>query len=532
MEKIEIPLGTAPPLAPHGPADMLDLFMTRYDYDYCRDGSGTLQGSSEGGQEGDGSSVSGAVRNRPIFAHSTGEWDGKTTYRVDYVPPHTAADMQKLAAAAYSSGPGDGPTSQANMGTSNGEGGVFTREWFTLPGSKRMDETDISIYKTDYTAAGADRSRLLARPGTCATAGSDGYLYPGALFVPYKADFLTVKGGAKEDDGADIPPKITSEESLKLKKPRNGASNAGERSPPSASAAARYLMSNACPPWVPGAAANASCGPSTSGTEVEDDDDDGSRSNQRAGLGDSPYGQYSCESWLYGDTSLAHPSQLPQGFAGSARADLLKDVFPGSTRNTSNNADGTMVDTATLLRQLAGQCTRANADRKNAPLSLFSGDGPAGAEVDETNPIFLSPVEQRKCASRHKIDDEGFVKCMTIFKSDYVDQSRLPELPGNPAGRALAQETNTNARPTVGEMTTGTLTADMRMAATLRNSHGTLLSNQQISQKMASIPGSGSEKVAAAVAALLPPPAVVDMMRDMARHEAVDKADPHRRKLR
>lgn len=541
MAKQSVTLGDAPSLPPHPPADMLDLFMTRYDYDYNR--FGPTSGSDGGGDGGDrdkGDGISGAVRNRPIFGTcaADGEMDGNTTYRVDYVPPKTAADLALLVAAAYSRGDGNGG------GEDGVAAGVFARQWFTLPGGTRMDASDISIYKTDYTPNAVDRATMRSTvvrnaDGTPATVP----LFAGAASVPYKADFLTVKGGAEEDDGADITPKITSEESLRAHLANLKAAEEGNKksTPLSAAAAARFLMTSASAPWIPG-------------SEHERTTTGSNHSNMTTGSGPvlggpAADGAYSCESWLYGDETRAHPSQLPQGIAGSVHEGLVTSLLPGTMGMAASVASwGAEGNVADLLRRLAGQTQRPHAVRGERPLDLFEGARAgmpgAGAAVelceDETNPVHITAREQGRCAITNRLTDEGHVKGTSIYKGDYVDQGRLPELPGNRTGGGDPRATNVTARATVGEMQTGVLTAQSRSAAVLRNSHGALLSNARISDRaMAGVAtlscrntNAASERLALGAAeGAVPPADVLDTMRGMERRERVGRADPHRRKL-
>ncbi|ESL07139.1 hypothetical protein TRSC58_05178 [Trypanosoma rangeli SC58] len=178
-------------LPSHPPPNMLDLFMTRYDYDYNRDIEGRGLGDGTFGGDG-GDAVSGDVRNRPIFrfAHSS-EGDYDTTYLTDYVQHNRdAKDMPGLLQTAC----GEHDVASA-----------FARDRH-LPGlAKHATATGahpISVYKTDYRNSGP-------------VASGKPTLYAGARSVAFDADFLFLPT-TEEDLKAEkvLPPKITSRESL------------------------------------------------------------------------------------------------------------------------------------------------------------------------------------------------------------------------------------------------------------------------------------------------------------------------------
>lgn len=398
----------------HGPANMLDLFMTRYDYDYNRDPLKEFPHENMADPaSNDDAWLSGEVRNRPPFCMG-GDWNGDTIYRQDYVPKSRFLDDMNEVHRRI----GDEPYATA-----------FIREWYRPDLTKNNTDdgkAPISEYQTEYTNSGRIPK---GKPA----------LYAGALSVPYKEDFLHAKG-VREDDGSDLPPKITSKESLLPRHPQaadESAWKAREELLPS-----RRPLLHSMP------------------ADPKD---------------------YYCTSWEYGDKSKAYPSQLPQGLEGSKRADLI----------------GTMDDKAELLRLLAGK----DATKAGKPYRLD----------DDTNPIYVSSEEQRKCAVTHRMEDEGHVK-MTIYNSDYINQWRLPELPGNHGG-ADERNTQTTALSSAGEMAAGQLTKYTREMGSLRNSHG----------YMRHIPKDGAK--------LPMPREVLTTLRQLERHDDVDVADPHRHKM-
>lgn len=60
-------LSDAKALSPHAPADMMNMYMTRYDYDYNREGGDDSQYANTLMSNGNNAeTMSGDVRNRPI----------------------------------------------------------------------------------------------------------------------------------------------------------------------------------------------------------------------------------------------------------------------------------------------------------------------------------------------------------------------------------------------------------------------------------------------------------------------------------
>eukprot|EP00796_Vickermania_ingenoplastis_P004817 gene4817-3459_t len=401
-------------MAPHGPATMLDHFMTRYDYDYNRDPLREYPHDNAVDAAGnDDAWLSGEVRNRPPFCMG-GDWNGQTIYQQDYIPKSRFIDSMDEVQRRI----GNEPYATA-----------FIREWYRpdLTRNAEGGPAPLSEYQTEYTNSG----RLPKGKPT---------LYAGATDVPYKEDFLHAKG-AKEDDGSDLPPKITSEESRLPRRP--------------------HLADDATP-WK----AREELLPS--------------RRPQLLTLPADP-NDYWCTSWTYGDTSKAYPNQLPQGLEGSRRADLL----------------GTVADKAELLRLLAGKGSK-KAGRPYCP-------------DDDTNPIYIASEEQRQCAVSHQLEDEGHVK-MSMYMSDYINQQRLPDLPGN-HGVADARNTQTSSLPALGEMAAGQITKYTREMGGLRNSHG----------YMKPIPRDTTK--------LPMPREILTTLRQLEKHDDVDKADPHRHKM-
>lgn len=253
-------------LPPHGPADMLNLFMTKYDYDYNRDPDNIDDGTAKATASALDAWISGDVRNRPIFAHGvSGDRDDRTIYQVDYVLRRRGlgpmADLARIALR---------PRGDTKAETS------YEREWYRPDFTKHVTAGGahpITVYQADYCGEKA------APVG--AVGGKTPPIYAGAAAVAYNADLLK-PFGVVEDDGADIAPKITAKESLLPRNPLQAV-------PPLASCleAAALAQKNLYPPplWP------------------------------RVG------GDYTCTSWDYGDVSQAHPLQLPQGLDGSAAAD-------------------------------------------------------------------------------------------------------------------------------------------------------------------------------------------------------------------
>lgn len=433
-------------LAPHGPANMLSTFMTRYDYDYNRDPA--LTGSSSGGVDGGnafGAGMSGDVRNRPIFAHGvdTGDRDDRTTYMVDYTAKdRTVKDMARLAAACLTNGGAAAPVAGATGDPDNGT--AYQRNWYRPDLSAHIARDDGSHPHTSY------QDDYQARPAAAAAVSAVGepVCYAGAAAVLYNADLLKPHN-VVEDDGADLAPKITSRESLLPRKPKTAN---GTFSPVFVNLADHRRTWNDCRP------------------------------------GDGVVGSYSCTSWAYGDPSDAHPLQLPLSLARSLASHEL-DVAAHP-------------DKAALLRQLAGRTGAARASSAGTPLDT----------CDRTNPQYLATMEQKRCAVSRRLEKEHYVS-MSMYKSDFIDQNQLPELAGNHGGPADALDTRTCPLATAGEMMAGQLTRTTRELGLLRNAHGTL-------------------KAGEAPAASRVSTGVVAAMRTMEKAVAIDKADPHRHKLR
>lgn len=400
-------------MAPHGPANMLDHFMTRYDYDYNRDPLKTYEHDNNANPaSNDDAWLSGEVRNRPPFCMG-GDWNGDTIYRQDYVPKtRFIGDMDEVHRRI-----GNEPAATA-----------FIREWYRPDLTKNADNGDapISEYKTEYTNSG----RIPKGKPT---------LYAGARAVPYVEDFLHAKG-VKEDDGSDLPPKITDKSSL----------------------LPRHPVADDEVPWKAKEGLLPSRQPQLHTMPMDPND-------------------YWCTSWTYGDKSKAYPNQLPQALDGSKRADLI----------------GKIDNKAELLRLLAGKDTK----KAGRPYRMD----------DDTNPIYIASEEQRSCAISHRLEDEGHVK-RTMYQSDYINQYRLPELPGN-HGDSDARYTTTSALTSPGEMSGGQLTKYTRQMGSLRNSHGYM---KRIPEEAVNLPM---------------PREILTTLRTLEKHDDVDRADPHRHKM-
>jgi hypothetical protein len=452
------------PLPPHGPANMLSLYMTRYDYDYNREGK-QLGGTGKGeGESSFGPGISGDVRNRPIFAYSiveNGSRDARTVYQVDYTGKDRGVkDMQRLAASVRG-----GPAAAAGTAAVDGgdNGTAYQREWYRPGLTASLLNEDGTLPQTAYQEDYRQPSAVLVpQPGP--SSNEPRPQYAGSAAAAYNADLLKPHG-VQEDDGADIAPKITSKESL-LPRGQRGVK------PPGWAATLNTTDNNGSGV----APVTRSAGPSST-----------------LGPAAALPGMYSCTSWDIGDVSQAHPSQLPVSLARSIAANGV-DV-------TANP------DKAVLLRQLAGKKSAA----ANGGHAWRSGKGGLRDEYDRTNPQLLSAYAQKTCAVSRRLEEERHVH-MSMYKSDYVDQSQLPELPGNPFGPADVRDTQTCPTAAAGEMTAGQLTAATREMGLLRNSHGTL--------KAAAAAGGGGESAA------------LSSMRATEKAIAIDKADPHRHKLR
>ncbi|EPY22332.1 hypothetical protein STCU_04271 [Strigomonas culicis] len=426
-------------LPPHPPADMLDTYMTRYDYDYNRDPCG---GTAELPPPEAGESISGHVRNRPIFGTGhpshTGDANDEdggvnhTVYRKDYrAPGRAGVDAEALAQAAVASLQ---QGNDGNMFMSH----TFTRDGYTPAPRPHLDGTHPeSVYKVDYTAPGAPRG-----------AEADGTVYAGADAALYKATFLYPPEGVVEDDSALVAPKVGTREALLP--------------------TAAYLrgVGRVSPPTVD--ARGTSLGPRVT--------------NPSGG----PGRDFALTSYDYGDTSSAQrKGQLPQDAEGSRHAHLL----------------GTEREPAKMLDLLAGRTRPPRADATQ-PNELF----------DLTNPVYMSPEAKERAAVSRRLEHEGNVHGQTIYRSDFINQKLLPELPGCAAcGAADVRDTNTDYTATSGERVAGVLTRDGREQGRLRNGHGRLVAG-------ATNATTSAEDVAT--------------MRREERAVEVEKADPHRHKLR
>lgn len=189
-----------PSLPPHGPANMLDLFMTRYDYDYNRDSTLSAERKEEIRLQED-ALVSGDVRNRPPLLElgngaPAGEGDPNSTYRVDY----TARRREIFFCP---------PEKQGET--------AFVKDWYR-PDLTKTSAVPVSEYRDKYHLAGRVPE---GKP----------MLYPGAMAAPYVQDFLHPGQPWVED--TDIPYKITDERSLL---PRFGKLNEPPVDPSAASA--------------------------------------------------------------------------------------------------------------------------------------------------------------------------------------------------------------------------------------------------------------------------------------------------------
>lgn len=188
------------PLPPHGPANMLDLFMTRYDYDYNRDPTHREEKGEEIHLQED-ALVSGDVRNRPpLLELGNGEppeeGDPNTIYRQDYTP--------KSRQVCFCPEEQQGET-------------AFIRDWYR-PDFTKDALCPLSEYKDKYDLQGRVP---VGKP----------MLYPGAKAVPYVKDFLHT--GEPWEEDTDICYKVTDERSLL---PRMGKANDPSVEPSAASA--------------------------------------------------------------------------------------------------------------------------------------------------------------------------------------------------------------------------------------------------------------------------------------------------------
>ncbi|CCW68341.1 unnamed protein product [Phytomonas sp. Hart1] len=199
---------------------------------------------------------------------------------------------------------------------------------------------------------------------------------------------------------------------------------------------------------------------------------------------------FSCTSWLYGDVSQAKPGQLPQGIAGSAAENNLKN----------KDDDG---NPARRVWQLSGHPQRA----------LREGTAVIREGGYCTNPVPVPYADLLHCQSSRRLENEGYV-LGTVAQSGHSDLRPLPEVPGHHDGRTRAALTCTNPACAPGEQATGELTRFTREIGKLRDSHGTL---RQASALARSLPGTDLAALA--------------RVRTLERKLAVDRVDPHRHKL-
>ncbi|CCD14417.1 unnamed protein product, partial [Trypanosoma congolense IL3000] len=357
-------------LPPHREPNMLDLFMTRYDYDYNH------RTSSNSAGKGDPKHVvSGEVRNRPIFRMGTHCGDTATTYRTDYLGYNRGVENfgEILGACCHNERPQTAFASGSRLEHIVGD----------PSGNELCPNT---VYKTDY----AYKNRVLSgKP----------QLYAGAKSTAFNPKLLAIACNG-ESCSDEITPKITCKESL-LGKPH----------------------------------------PELEGLPARSDDLLASRRPQLTTGGDPT--DYYCTSWAYGDKSLAYPSQLPCGLTDSQNGHLI----------------GTVKDKAELLALLSGK-----GKMRSKPIpSLPSA----------TNPVTIGMAEQPYCAVTRRMENEGHVK-MSIYKSDYINQAVLPELP-DAAVLASIQSEGTGdmgLNLSASASSTGKLTNCMHKLGEMRNSHG------------------------------------------------------------
>ncbi|KAH9599773.1 hypothetical protein LSM04_005442 [Trypanosoma melophagium] len=386
-------------------------------YDYDYNRDAAGAGTGDGGGGEDDGGVSGEVRNRPIFCFGP-------------ALPGSYGTTYQGDYVRHHRGVKDLP---GLLQTACGEHDVasaFARDYYR-PDFTRHNTADgahpNTTYKTDYTLSGR-------------VPKAETVLYAGARAAAFDPDFLLIPASDEVLQAeAELPPKITSRESL-LPKVHPSRENGDKDQKEDLFASRRPLLT----------------------------------------IGGAPTDYY-CTSWIYGDKSLAYPSQLPRGIEGSPNAHLI----------------GTMDDKAALLALLAG---------KKRPV------GKPHPIYDDTNPIPIFRSEQPYCAVTRRIDNEGHVK-MSMYKSDFIRQGMLPELPDavSLAGKDGTSGNGDQRLACAGEMLAGTLTRQVKKLGTLRNSHGNLLKQR-------------------------PDTAVVDpytwkQMKSIERRIKVDKADPHRHKL-
>ncbi|CBH17618.1 hypothetical protein, conserved [Trypanosoma brucei gambiense DAL972] len=395
---------------PHPKANMLDLYMTRYDYDYNRDIDPSGQGEKKSNF-----TVSGEVRNRPIFRAGAQTGGEGTTYRSHYVKHDVEGkDFRDILQSCCRAGEPETAfvhgRSTHVMGCSTGDG---------VPPN--------TTYKTDYVYNGR-------------SIGGEPQLYAGAKATAFSPNLLAIPPTEEElRKMAEVAPKITSIESL-APKPK----------------------------------------PSLEGLPANKEDLLASRRPQLT-TGGHPTDYY-CTSWVYGDKSLVYPSQLPCGLTNSQNGHLI----------------GTIQNKAELLALLAGR--KKAAAKATNPMP------------DTTNPIAIDKAAQPYCGVTRRLENEGHVK-MSMYKSNYIDQAVLPELPdaavqaGNHDPNDESDTTNRRAATT----NAGTLTKRMHRLGTLRNSHGYVHKQRALDSD-------------------------IDLqtwrrMRIIEKRIDVDKADPHRHKL-
>ncbi|EPY38575.1 hypothetical protein AGDE_02130 [Angomonas deanei] len=396
------------------------------------------------------------------------------------LPPHPPPDMHSTYMTRYDYDYGRDPHSDTNNNNNHNDGGISgdvrNRPIFATQTGLHSDK-EITIYQKDYVAPeGSPDMALLSRAaGHFLQDQADGALEQNPNIAgtfsrgPVSGMTTHVGGGHpdsvyRQDYTARAAPADT-----------DGTLYAGAR-------AAEYREDFLIPPANPNDDDGKDVAPKIGSKEAQvpfqqplpSSPQPTTRSQAPLSLFGADR-EYGLTSYTYGDTSKAYPSQLPAPAQGSRNEHLL----------------GTEREPAKMLAVLAGKTPATG--------------GATTVLGDRTNPVYVRPSERNAVAVSRRLEEEHYVET-TTYRTDYIDQGQLPELPGNHTEKDV-RDTNVNPTATAGEMTAGVLTRETRQLASVRNTHGTLTAN----------PSDGQQ-------ALL-------SMKVEERRTAVDRADPHRHKL-
>lgn len=103
----------------------MNMYMTRYDYDYNREGGDSKYASTLMNDDNE-ETISGDVRNRPVEQYDQ-EWNGNTIYRQDY----TEKSRYNMKDSLLSSCNGDSDSSNRNNKKERlGDNTAYTKFYF------------------------------------------------------------------------------------------------------------------------------------------------------------------------------------------------------------------------------------------------------------------------------------------------------------------------------------------------------------------------------------------------------------------